>query len=166
MDGSIDPRATRAADLAPAGGEADLEIARTLFREYAGTLGFALDFQDFEEELAALPGEYAEPEGTIVLARVEGAVAGCVALRPLAEPGVCEMKRMYVRPEFQGRGIGRRLGVRILEDARARGYRRMRLDTIDTMKPAIALYEDLGFRTIPPYRFNPIAGALYFEAEL
>jgi putative acetyltransferase len=166
MDGSIDPRTTRVADLAPATIGADLDIARTLFREYAGTLPFALDFQDFEEELAALPGEYAEPRGTIVLARVEGAVAGCVALRPLEEPGVCEMKRMYVRPEFQGRGIGRRLGERILEDARARGYRRMRLDTIDTMKPAIALYEDLGFRTIPPYRYNPIEGALYFEAEL
>lgn len=169
MDGSIDPGAsapTAPAELAPARGPDDLDLARTLFREYAGTLPFALDFQGFEEELAGLPGEYAEPRGTIVLARVGGAPAGCVALRPLDEEGVCEMKRMYVRPEFQGRGLGRRLGVRILDDARARGYRVMRLDTIDTMLPAIALYEDLGFRRIAPYRYNPIAGALYFEAEL
>ena len=170
MDGSIDPGAAAPpvplVELAPAVGAADLELARTLFREYAGTLGFPLDFQDFERELAELPGEYAEPGGTIVLARVGGAIAGCVALRPLAAAGACEMKRMYVRPEFQGRGLGRRLGERILADARARGYRVMRLDTIDTMRPAIALYEDLGFRRIPPYRYNPIAGALYFEAEL
>ena len=166
MDGSIDPHAASPVLLVVARGQADLELARTLFREYAGTLPFALDFQGFEEELAALPGDYAEPRGTIVLARVAGAVAGCVALRPLPEPGACEMKRMYVRPGFQGKGLGRRLGERILEDARARGYRVMRLDTIDTMVPAIALYRDLGFRIISPYRFNPIPGALYFEAEL
>ena len=144
----------------------DLDSARALFREYAASLGFPLDFQGFEQELAALPGEYAEPRGTIVLARAEDGDAGCVALRPLADPGVCEMKRMYVRPAFRGRGLGRRLGERILGDARARGYRAMRLDTIDTMTPAIALYRDLGFRPIPAYRYNPIAGALYFELEL
>lgn len=166
MDGSIDPHAPPDPTLWVAQGPADLELVRTLFREYAGTLGFALDFQGFEEELAALPGDYAEPAGTIVLARVGAAVAGCVALRPLDEPGACEMKRMYVRPAFQGRGLGRRLGERILADARSRGYRVMRLDTIDTMRPAIALYRDLGFRTIPPYRYNPIPGALYFEAAL
>jgi putative acetyltransferase len=166
MDGSIDPHAPPAPRLSVARGPADLDLARTLFREYAGTLGFALDFQGFEEELAALPGDYAEPAGTIVLARVGGEVAGCVALRPLPEPGACEMKRMYVRPAFQRRGLGRALGERILADARARGYRVMRLDTIDTMLPAITLYRDLGFREIPPYRYNPIPGALYFEAAL
>jgi putative acetyltransferase len=166
VDGSIDPEAASPVRLDVAQGAADLALARTLFREYAATLGFALDFQGFEEELAGLPGEYAEPRGTIVLARLGDAVAGCVALRPLDEPGACEMKRMYVRPAFQGKGLGRRLGERILADARARGYRVMRLDTIDTMAPAIALYKDLGFRTIPAYRYNPIAGALYFEAEL
>ena len=169
MDGSIDPRAAApAVELTPAASADDFAIARTLFREYAATLPFALDFQGFEEELAALPGEYAEPRGTIVLARIGGAVAGCVALRPIGDAAerACEMKRMWVRPSFQGRGLGRKLGVRILDDARRRGYRVMRLDTIDTMAPAIALYEDLGFRRIPPYRYNPIAGALYFEAEL
>lgn len=166
MDGSIDPHAPPPLRLDIAIGAADLELARTLFREYAATLGFALDFQGFEEELAGLPGEYAEPRGTIVLARVDEAVAGCVALRALPETGACEMKRMYVRPAFQRQGLGRRLGERILADARARGYRIMRLDTIDSMTPAIALYRDLGFRTIPAYRYNPLAGALYFEAEL
>ena len=167
MDGSIDPFAPPPLVLAPAAGEADLALARTLFREYAATLPFTLDFQGFEEELAGLPGAYAEPRGTIVLARDGATGAGCVALRPLPEDdGACEMKRMYVRPAFQGKGLGRRLGERILADARARGYRVMRLDTIDTMAPAIALYRDLGFRTIPPYRFNPVPGALYFEAEL
>jgi putative acetyltransferase len=153
-------------ELRAAATPAELGHARALFREYAETLPFALDFQGFEAELAGLPGEYAEPAGTILLAWVGGEAAGCVALRPLDERGTCEMKRMYVRPAFQGRGIGRRLGERILADARARGYRAMRLDTIDAMAPAIALYRDLGFAPIAPYRFNPIPGALYFEAEL
>ncbi len=153
--------------LRPAASPADLDIARTLFREYAAGLGFPLDFQGFETELNALPGEYAEPRGTIVLAfDGAGAPLGCVALRPLDEPGACEMKRMYVRDTARGTGMGRRLGERILADARALGYRRMRLDTIDTMTPAITLYRSLGFRPIPAYRFNPIPGAVYFEAEL
>lgn len=159
-------RVARSFRLFAAASPEDLMWARELFREYAATLGFALDFQGFEEEMAALPGEYAEPEGTIVLAFAGEEPAGCVALRPLEEAGACEMKRMYVRPAARGRGLGRQLGERVMDDARARGYRVMRLDTIDTMIPAIALYEDLGFRTIPPYRFNPIKGALYFEAEL
>jgi ribosomal protein S18 acetylase RimI-like enzyme len=168
MDGPFEsPRAAAPPlRLVAASGEADLALARTLFREYAATLGFALDFQGFEEELAGLPGDYAEPRGTIVLAFAGDEAVGCVALRPLDEPGACEMKRMYVRPQARGRGLGRKLGERVLADARARGYRVMRLDTIDTMLPATALYRDLGFRTTPPYRFNPIPGALYFEAEL
>lgn len=153
--------------LRPAASPADLDLARTLFREYAAGLGFPLDFQGFEDELAALPGEYAEPAGTIVLAfDAAGAALGCVALRPLEDPGVCEMKRMYVRETARGRGLGRTLAGRILADARARGYGAMRLDTIDTMTPAIGLYRSLGFRPIPAYRFNPIPGAVYFEAEL
>lgn len=152
--------------LAPATTPLDLDRARTLFREYAEALGFPLDFQGFEEELGSLPGEYAAPGGMIVLAFVGEEPAGCVALRPLAEAGVCEMKRMYVRPAHQGRGLGRRLGERIMADARAAGYRVMRLDTVATMVTAITLYESLGFRRIPPYRYNPIAGALYFEATL
>ena len=156
-----------AARLRAASSPADLEVARTLFREYAAGLGFLLDFQGFETELGALPGEYAEPAGTIVLAFEAGGVpVGCVALRPLDDAGECEMKRMYVRDVARGSGLGRRLGERILADARARGYRTMRLDTIDTMTPAIELYRSLGFRSIPAYRFNPIPGALYFEAEL
>lgn len=149
-----------------AGAPADYDIARALFREYADTLGFPLEFQKFDEELAGLPGDYAEPAGTIVLAFVGDAAAGCVALRPLAEPGTCEMKRMYVRPAHQGRGLGRRLAERILADARARGYRAMRLDTVAKLVPAIALYESLGFRRIPPYGYNPVETALYFEAVL
>jgi GNAT superfamily N-acetyltransferase len=167
VDGSIDTSPPSAVRLTVARDPPDLDLARTLFREYADTLGFGLDFQGFDEELAALPGEYAEPRGTIVLAHVGEAVAGCVALRPLPDdPDACEMKRMYVRPLFQGKGLGRKLGERILADARARGYRVMRLDTIDTMTAAIALYRDLGFRTIPAYRYNPVPGALYFEADL
>jgi len=153
--------------LRPASSAADLDAARTLFREYAAGLGFPLDFQGFEAELAALPGEYAEPHGTIVLAfAASGDPVGCVALRPLEESGACEMKRMYVRDTARGTGLGRRLAERILADARGLGYRVMRLDTIDTMTPAIGLYRSLGFRPIPAYRFNPIPGAVYFEAEL
>ena len=156
-----DPRVRRA-DPAQ-----DLAIIRTLFREYAASLGFALDFQDFEQELAGLPGDYAEPRGTILLAAgTAGAMWGVVALRPLADEAACEMKRMYVRPEARGLGLGRALGMAIVDEGRSRGYRVMRLDTIDTMHPAIALYASLGFRPIAPYRYNPMPGAMYFEAAL
>jgi len=145
----------------------DLTTVRVLFREYAQSLGFALDFQGFESELAALPGEYAEPRGTILLAHsASGEPWGVVALRPLDDDGVCEMKRMYVRPEARGQGLGRILGEAIVAAARERGYRAMRLDTIDTMTAAIELYRSLGFREIGAYRFNPLPGALYFEAGL
>ncbi len=146
----------------------DLTMVRRLFREYAASLGFALDFQGFEDELIHLPGEYAEPRGTILLAHgPAGETWGVVALRPLdGAEGACEMKRMYVRPVARGQGVGRVLGEAILTEARARGYRAMRLDTIETMAPAIALYESLGFRPIEAYRFNPMPGARYFEAIL
>jgi GNAT superfamily N-acetyltransferase len=144
----------------------DLDVARMLFREYAASLGFDLDFQGFEDELRALPGEYGEPRGVILLAEREHQIAGCVALRPLEDDGVCEMKRMYVRPAHRAAGVGRALALAILEEARTRGYRKMRLDTVASMTPAITLYTGLGFRTIEPYRFNPLPGALYFEADL
>jgi len=137
----------------------------TLFREYAAALEFSLEFQDFEAELATFPGAYAPPEGRLLLALVGDRAAGCVALRPL-EPAVCEMKRLYVRPRFRASGAGRALAHAIVEEARRLGYERMRLDTVPSMVPAIALYRSMGFREIPPYRHNPIEGATFFERDL
>ena len=152
--------------LRPAASPADIDLARTLFREYADGLGISLDFQGFEEELAGLPGKYAEPAGTIVLAfDGGGAPLGCVALRPLPAAGECEMKRMYVREAARGTGLGRRLSERILAEARTRGYRRMRLDTLATLTPAITLYRSLGFAPSAPYG-PPVEGVIYFSAEL
>ena len=142
-----------------------LDCIRELFKEYEKSLGFDLDFQDFEMELAELPGEYAAPDGCLLLAFYENEVAGCAGLRKL-EQGICEMKRMYVRSNFRGKGIGRVMSVRIIEIARAIGYKHMRLDTIDTMKEAIALYRSLGFAETEPYRYNPIKGASYMELFL
>jgi ribosomal protein S18 acetylase RimI-like enzyme len=143
----------------------DLEIVRTLFREYATSLGFDLCFQGFDDELATLPGKYAVPTGGLFLARRLDAAAGCVAFRPLKD-GDCEMKRLYVRPAARGEKLGRRLAAHVCEAARAAGYRRICLDTIDSMREAITLYESLGFHEIAPYVFNPIAGAKYFAREL
>lgn len=152
-------------DIAPAIASADVETARMLFREYEKGLGIDLSFQDFEKELAELPGDYAPPGGRLLLARIEDRAAGCVALRPL-KGDACEMKRLFARPGFRGRGLGRALVDRVIEEARSIGYRRMRLDTLPAMKKAIALYRTLGFRETAPYRTNPIAGALYLELEL
>ena len=143
----------------------DLEIVRTLFREYATSLGFDLCFQGFDDELATLPGKYAVPTGGLFLARRLDAAAGCVAFRPLKD-GDCEMKRLYVRPAARGEKLGSRLAAHVCEAARAAGYRRICLDTIDSMREAITLYESLGFHEIAPYVFNPIAGAKYFAREL
>lgn len=144
---------------------ADIELARTLFREYAAWLDVDLCFQGFEAELASLPAKYAAPEGSLLLAFEDGAPTGCIALRPLAE-GVCEMKRLYVRPAFRGRGIGRALAERLLEDARRIGYRVMRLDTLDKLNEAMALYESMGFRRVVPYYENPLPGVVFWEKEL
>ncbi len=142
-----------------------LEEARTIFQEYAESLGADPCLQDFAEELATLPGGYARPRGRLLLALVENQVAGCAALRPLdAETG--EMKRVYVRPAFRGLGLGRMLAESILDECRAAGYQRVRLDTLPSMARARQLYRKLGFREIAPYGDNPVAGAVFLELEL
>jgi ribosomal protein S18 acetylase RimI-like enzyme len=148
-----------------ASGPDDIETARKLFREYADALGIDLGFQDWERELRELPGAYAPPRGALFLAERDGASVGCVALRPL-DPPICEMKRLYVRPEGRGSGLGRRLAEHVIEAGRRLGYARMRLDTLPSMSAAIGLYRELGFREISPYRFNPVPGALYLELDL
>ncbi|MGE0802866.1 MAG: GNAT family N-acetyltransferase [Lautropia sp.] len=152
--------------LRVAHGATDLAEFAALAREYAASLGVDLGFQDFEAELAGLPGGYAAPAGTIVLAEAGGRVVGCVAVRPFEPPGIAEMKRLYVRPAGRGLGLGLRLSRAALAFARAAGYARIRLDTLPTMAAAQALYASLGFREIAPYRFSPIAGTRYLEREL
>lgn len=139
----------------------DVSVARELFQEYARSLGVDLEFQDFDREIATLPGDY-DP---ILIAHWNSEPAGCVALHPL-EPPSCEMKRLYVRPHFRGHAIGRTLAERIIAEARGRGYERMRLDTLPAMREAVALYRSLGFVEIPPYRYNPIPGTKFMELDL
>ena len=151
--------------LVPACTEEDLSRARALFEEYASSLHFNLDFQNFREELTGLPGGYAPPEGCLLLAMDEERVAGCAALRKI-DREICEMKRMYVRPSSRRLGVGRILFLAIIREARKIGYRRMRLDTVPAMKEAQALYQSLGFLKIPPYCHNPVPGAVFLELNL
>lgn len=147
----------------------DLDEVRAIFREYAEGLGVDLCFQQFDEELATLPGEYAAPRGALLLARVDGELAGCCALRPLDAAdysNAAEMKRLYVRKAFRGFGLGRQLAEAALDAARQAGYACVLLDTLDDMEAARALYEELGFEDIPPYYHNPVAGAHYLKADL
>lgn len=146
-----------------------MDATRVLFQEYAKTLGVDLCFQDFDSELARLPGDYAAPRGALVLAVMGAELAGCCALRPIDSTdyaNACEMKRLYVRPAFRGTGVGRLLAEAIVDKGRLLGYDSILLDTLSDMEAARALYEDLGFEEIPPYYYNPIAGAHYLKADL
>ena len=146
-----------------------LDAARDIFREYSASLNVDLCFQNFDDELRCLPGEYAAPHGHLLLAFVDGALAGCGAMRPLADvdyANACEMKRLYVRPAFRRFGLGRLMAQALLDEAQRGGYSAMLLDTLDDMEAARGLYGALGFEEIPPYYFNPISGAHYLKAEL
>lgn len=143
-----------------------IEEIRALFLDYARSLNFSLCFQNFDKELAELPGVYGLPHGRLVLCQVDGKPAGCIALKQI-EPGVCEMKRLFVRPEFRGKQLGLRLAKHIIDEARITGYSFMRLDTIrGSMDNAIAMYESLGFKEIPPYYNSPIPDAVYMKLDL
>lgn len=147
----------------------EFEALRGIFREYAASLQVDLCFQDFATELAELPGVYAAPRGMLLMAFVGDALAGCCALRPLDAAdyaNACEMKRLYVRPDFRKSGIGRGLAEAALDNARLAGYACVLLDTLDEMESARALYQDLGFEEIPPYYHNPIEGAHYLKVDL
>lgn len=147
----------------------ELQATRRIFEEYAEHLGIDLGFQNFDAELAGLPGEYVAPRGALLLALVDGEIAGCCALRSLDAAdysSACEMKRLFVRKAFRRFGLGRQLAEVILDAARIAGYRHLLLDTLSDMESARALYKDLGFEDIPPYYHNPIAGAHYLKVDL
>jgi len=146
-------------------GTSDLGAVRILFREYADSLSFDLSFQDFEKELESLPDRYAFPEGCLLVAENQGGVVGCVGVRKI-DDGVCEMKRLFVRPEYRDTGIGRKLAMEIIRTAIRLGYSRMRLDTTPSMNAATSLYRSLGFYDTVPYCYNPVPGAVYLELDL
>lgn len=151
--------------IVPAHDAEHLPTARELFQEYADGMGINFCFQGFTEELAALPGKYAPPDGRLLVAECEGLHVACVASRKIAE-GICEMKRLYVRPAFRGLGIGRVLAQAVIQSARDCGYRAMKLDTLASMKTAVTLYESLGFRRTAAYYDNPLPDVVYFELQL
>ncbi|NUN68120.1 MAG: GNAT family N-acetyltransferase [Bacteroidetes bacterium] len=144
----------------------DIATIRELFTEYQSWLQFSLCFQGFDKELAELPGKYAPPAGRLLLAEADGVICGCIALRPFDGEGVCEMKRLFVREAFRGRGIGRMMTEQIVAEARAIGYHTMRLDTLQRMEEARALYRQLGFTETPAYYDNPLDGVVYLELQL
>ena len=148
----------------------DVAACTAIFVAYADSLGFSIAYQGFDAEMAAMPGAYAPPRGVLLLARVDGAPAGAVGLRPSAATNgnldFCEMKRLYVRPAFRGLGLGRKLAHSVIDLARARDFAMMRLDTLDTMVAACALYTSLGFFAIPGYNDNPLEGAVFFQLPL
>lgn len=152
-------------EIYPARFPDQLDVVRAIFREYADSLGVDLSFQNFESELAELPGKFAAPRGRVLLALNNGNVVGCVAMRPLDEL-TCEMKRLYIRPSGRGQQIGRQLATRICQIAREAGYTRIRLDTLPDMQAAQRLYASLGFEPIPAYVFNPIVGTIFMERDL
>ncbi|MFA5834381.1 MAG: GNAT family N-acetyltransferase [Bacteroidota bacterium] len=142
-----------------------IETIRLLFVEYQQWLNFSLCFQGFDQELATLPGKYSLPNGRLYLAEYDGAIAGCIALRPI-EDGICEMKRLFVREEFRGKGLGKILTEKILAEAKVLGYHTMRLDTLQRMETAQSLYKKLGFIVIPAYYNNPMDEVVYMEKKL
>jgi putative acetyltransferase len=146
--------------------DTEIQQARALFEEYASGLGISLCFQNFDQELADLPGDYAPPDGRLLLAMEDDQLAGCIAMRKL-EPGVCEMKRLFLRPAYRGKGLGKTLVEAIIDEALNIGYTHMRLDTLPgRMDKAIALYRAMGFIEIGPYRDNPVDGAKFMELDL
>lgn len=160
------PSVVKGFSISQAESPTQLAQVRELFLEYAQSLGFSLCFQSFDQELASLPSDYAPPDGRLLLAEFDGAVAGCVALHKL-NALICEMKRLYLRPQFRGKGLGRILAEKIINEARTIGYSTLRLDTVEpVMTEAVAMYRKLGFKEIAPYRANPIVGALYMELDL
>jgi ribosomal protein S18 acetylase RimI-like enzyme len=146
--------------------ENHFSIIRHLFKEYETAIGIDLSFQQFDDELKTLPGKYAAPDGALFIAMINESPVGCVAFRPFEIPGIAELKRLFVRPEARGKNIGEALSVHAIEAAKNAGYSKIRLDTLPAMQSAQKLYIKLGFKEIPPYRFNPVAGAKYFELEL
>ena len=147
----------------------EMDAVRQIFQEYADSLNIDLEFQGFDSEIAGLPGDYAKPRGQILLAQVDGSIAGCCALRPLDDcdyPNAAEMKRLFVRKAFRGFGLGRQLAEAMLDAARQAGYDHVLLDTLDDMEAARALYVDLGFESIEPYYHNPLQGAHYLKVNL
>jgi len=151
----------------PATSTEELSAIAELFKDYTTWLDLDLTFQDYATELAYLPGKYAPPAGALFIAlNNDGVPLGCVALRPMAEPSICEMKRLYISPEGRGLGLGKRLVIKVLNEAKQIGYRKMRLDTLPRMQSAVTLYEKLGFVKIDPYYETPLEGTLFLELDL